>query len=166
MDTLGAIDYVAERGIPVERIGLLGFSLGAGVAMLVAAQEPRVPAVVSDSGFLDYLMDLRKLSVGPLRLPSWFAFFVVLAGRALFRADFSKVRPVQVVEQMDQPIFFIHGEDDPVISADETRELHSVSDNREDRIWIVSGAEHVNVYRRRPEEYVRRVSQFFWGHIK
>ncbi len=164
-DVFGAIDYVAERGIPVERIGLLGFSLGAGVAILVAAQGPRVPAIVSDSGFLDYVIDLRQLSIGPFRLPSWFAIFVVLAGRTFFRADFSKVRPVQVVEGISQPIFFIHGEDDPVISVEETVELHIVSDNHEDRGWIVPSTEHVNVYRRMPQDYVNRVSQFFQRHI-
>ncbi len=164
-DVFGAIDYVAERGIPVERIGLLGFSLGAGVAIMVAAQEPRVPAIVCDSGFLDYMIDLRQLSVGPFRLPSWFAILVVLAGRTFFSADFSKVRPVQVVEGISQPIFFIHGEDDPVISAEETVELHIVSDNREDRVWIVPSTEHVNVYRRMPQDYVNRVSQFFQRHI-
>ncbi|MFC1983379.1 alpha/beta hydrolase [Chloroflexota bacterium] len=164
-DVLGAIDYVTERGIPVECIGLLGFSLGAGVAILVAAQEPRIPAVVSDSGFLDYMMDLQLLSVGPFRLPSWFAIFVALAGRIFFGADFGKVRPIEVVEQVDQPIFFIHGEDDPVVSAEETKELHDVSDNRKDRIWIVPRAEHVNVYRKMPKAYADRVSQFFQRYI-
>ena len=72
-DVLGAIEYVEGRGIPIERVGLLGFSLGAGVAILVAAQESRIPAVVSDSGFLDYMMDLRKLYAGPFSLPPWFA---------------------------------------------------------------------------------------------
>ena len=56
-DLLGAIDYVEARGIPVERIGLLGFSLGAGVAILVAAQEPRIPAIVS----MDYVSDIRLI---------------------------------------------------------------------------------------------------------
>lgn len=164
-DVLGAIDYVAERGIPVERIGLLGFSLGAGVAILVAAREPRIPAVVSDSGLLDYIMDLRQLYIGPLLLPSWFAIFVVFVGRAFFKADFSKVRPAQVVSEIPQPIFFIHGEDDPVISSEETTELHSISDNREDGVWIVPGAEHVNAYRRMPESYISRVSQFSQRHM-
>ena len=164
-DVLGAIEYVEGRGIPIERVGLLGFSLGAGVAILVAAQESRIPAVVSDSGFLDYMVDLRKLYVGPLSLPSWFAILVALAGRAFFKADFSKVRPVQVVERVSQPIFFIHGEDDQVISADESVELHVVSDNEEDRVWIVPGAEHINVYRKNPETYVRRVSRFFERHM-
>ena len=164
-DVLGAIDYVTGRGIPVERIGLLGFSLGAGVALLVAAQEPRIPAVVSDSGFLDYMMDLQRLYIGRFRLPSWFAICVAFAGRIFFKADFSKVRPAEVVEQIDQPIFFIHGEDDPVISAEETVELHSISDNPEDRIWIMPRAEHVNVYRKMPEVYVDRVSRFFQRHM-
>ena len=164
-DTLGAIDYVSSRGIPLERIGLLGFSLGAGVAILVAAQEPRIPAVVSDSGFLDYLMDLSKLSIGPVHLPSWFGVLVALAGRSLFEADFGNVRPAQVVEGIEQPIFFIHGENDPIISVQESQELHAISANEEDRVWIVEGAEHVNVYRKRPEEYISRVASFFRRHI-
>jgi fermentation-respiration switch protein FrsA (DUF1100 family) len=164
-DVLGAIDYVTERGIPVERIGLLGFSLGAGVALLVAAQEPRIPAVVSDSGFLDYMTDLQDLHFGPFRLPPWFSILVALAGRILFKADFSKVQPAKVVEQMDRPIFFIHGEDDSVISAEETIELHGISDNPEDRIWIVPRAEHVSIYRRLPGVYVDRVSHFFQRYI-
>jgi fermentation-respiration switch protein FrsA (DUF1100 family) len=165
LDVLGAIDYVSERGIPVERIGLLGFSLGAGVALLVAAQEPRIPAVVSDSGFLDYMLDLQNLRIGSFRLPSWFAIFVVFVGRTFFKADFSKVRPAQVVKHVDKPIFFIHGEDDKVVSAEETVALHSISDNPEDRIWIVPRVEHVNVYRKMPKTYVSRISQFFKRYI-
>jgi len=164
-DVLGAIDYVTGRGIPAERIGLLGFSLGAGVALLVAAQETRIPAVVSDSGFLDYMLDLQKLYLGPFRIRLWFTFFVAFAGRVLFKADFSNVRPAQVVEQLDQPVFFIHGEDDPVIPVEETIELHNIRDNPQDRIWIVPRTEHVNVYRKRPTEYVDRVSRFFQRHI-
>jgi fermentation-respiration switch protein FrsA (DUF1100 family) len=164
-DVFGAIDYVTDRGIPMERIGLLGFSLGAGVALLVAAQEPRIPAVVSDSGFLDYMMDLQNLHIGPFHLPYWFNIFVAFAGRVFFQADFNNVRPAQVVKQIDQPILFIHGEDDPVISVNETKELHSISDNPQDRIWIVPGAEHVNIYRKMPEEYVERVLRFFKRHI-
>jgi uncharacterized protein len=165
-DVLGAIDFVEDRrGIPAERIGLLGFSLGAGVAILVAAQEPRLPAVVSDSGFVDNKVDPGQLFIGPIGLPWWIATFVVLAGRVLFRADFNKVRPAHVIQHVEQPILFIHGEDDPVISVEETMELHAVSDNEEDRIWIVPGAEHVNVYRKMPEAYVDRVAQFFRKHI-
>lgn len=164
-DLLGAIDYVTSRGIPVEKIGLLGFSLGAGVAILVAAREPGIPAIVSDSGFMDYMVDPSLLHIGRFRLPFWFAYLVAFAGKILYQADFSRVRPVQVVDRVNQPIFFIHGENDAVVPVEETMTLHEVSENRDDRIWIVPDAEHVNVYRTMPEDYVNRVSRFFRRHI-
>ena len=163
-DVFGAIDYLEGRGIPVEHIGLLGFSLGAGVAILVADQKPRIPAVVSDGGFLDCMMELLLLYIGPFLQPSWFAIFVVLAGRAFFNRDFRNVRPVHVVEGISQPIFFIHGQDDSVNSADKSRELHIVSDNLEDRVWI-PGAENLNAYHKMPKEYIRRVSSFCQRHL-
>ncbi len=52
-----------------------------------------------------------------------------------------------------------------MIPVAESRELHVVSDNNEDRVWIVPGAEHVNVYRKMPEEYILRVSSFFQRHL-
>ena len=166
-DLLGAIDYVESREIPLERVGLLGFSLGAGVAILVAAQEPRIPAIVSDSGFLDYVSDIRLIHTKAwgFYLPTWFSVFILLAGRIFFRTNFHRVRPVEVIDQISQPIYFIHGSNDPIISAEETVELHRVSDNPEDRIWLVPGAEHVNVYRKNRLAYVRRVSGFFERHI-
>lgn len=164
-DTLGAIDYVAGRGIPIERIGLLGFSLGAGVSILVAAQEPRIPAVVSDSGFSDYLMDLQHLRLGPVRLPAWYGVFVALAGRLFFKSDLTRVRPIQVIDQVESPIYFIHGEDDPIVPVTDTSDLHSARDNQDDRLWMVGNAEHVNVYRKHPEEYIVRIASFFRRHI-
>ncbi|NQW24216.1 MAG: alpha/beta fold hydrolase [SAR202 cluster bacterium] len=165
-DVLGAIDYVARRGIPVERIALLGFSLGAGVAIMVAAQESRIAAIVSDSGFLDSMEDLENLSLFGLPLPSWFGVPILVIGRTIFGVDVSKVRPVKVVENIAQPIFFIHGEDDDVIPADETWELHRVSAGRQDEIWVVPGAGHIASHRRMPDEYAKRVADFFQRHIK
>jgi len=118
-----------------------------------------------DSGFIDNMVDPSQMFLGSLPLPWWMATFVVVAGRLLFRTDFKKVRPVQVVDSMDQPIFFIHGEDDPVIRSGETRELYDASNNEEDRIWVVPGVGHVSVYPRMPEAYVRRVTSFFRRHI-
>ena len=69
--------------------------------------------------------------------------------------------PVEVIDQISQPIFFIHGREDPVISAEETETLHRISNNPEDRIWLAPGAEHVNVYRKNRTTYVSRVAAFF-----
>jgi dipeptidyl aminopeptidase/acylaminoacyl peptidase len=164
-DVMGAIDYVVARGIPLERIGLLGFSLGAAVALLVAAKLPSIAAVVADSAWLDSLIELQRVPFWRFYLPAWFAFPISLMGSILFGADFSKVRPIKVVNKIPRPIFFIHGQQDPVISFQETQELCKASSNPEDRIWIVPDTGHVASYRRQPEEYAAKVVSFFRRHI-
>ena len=72
---------------------------------------------------------------------------------------------MEVIDRISQPIFFIHGRADPIISVDETVALHYASNNPEDRIWLVSDAEHVNVYRKNQAAYVREVAYFFDQHI-
>lgn len=165
-DVLGALDHVAARGIPVEHIGLVGFSLGAAVAVLVAAREPRVPAIVCDSGFLDHMPSLEGVPFYWFFLPPWFSVPIVLAGRLFFGADFSQVRPIKVVARIaPRPIFFIHGEDDHVIPAQETEELYRASGNAANPLWIVPGTGHVRCYSQQPEEYVARVADFFQRHL-
>ena len=83
--------------------------------------------------------------------------FVLLAGWNFFKTNFSDVWPAHVVDELEQPIFFIHGEDDPVISSDEDIEMHRISDNTVDRVWIVPGAADINVYPTNTDAYVRRV---------
>lgn len=165
-DLLGAIDFVTARGIPVERIGVIGFSLGAAVAILVAARVTRIPAIVSDSGFLDYLPYLKRVPFYCMFLPSWFVVPIVLAGRIFLGADFSNVRPVKVVASIaPRPIFFIHGASDRVVPCHETEELHRVAGNPANPLWIIPGSGHIRSYSRQPEEYVARVSDFFRQHI-
>jgi pimeloyl-ACP methyl ester carboxylesterase len=69
-DALGALDWLAARGL--ERVGLLGFSMGGAVAMLTAPIAPQVRAIVSDGG----IARLTSAVVGGLveaRVPRWAA---------------------------------------------------------------------------------------------
>lgn len=165
-DVLGAIDYVGSRGIPPERIGLVGFSLGAAVAILVAARDPGIPAVVSDSGFLDSMTYLKRMPFYWFFLPSWFAVPIALAGRWFFGADFSQVRPIKVVGRLaPRPILFIHGENDHVVPPEEAEALFRASNNPANQLWLVPGAGHIRCYSSHPEEYVAKVAAFLERHI-
>jgi len=91
---------------------------------------------------------------------------IVLAGRILWGADFSKVRPVKVVDKIaPRPILFIHGANDHVVPCYETVELHRVAGNPDNPLWIIPGSGHVRSYARQPTEYVARVSEFFRRYI-
>jgi len=49
-DFLAAVDFVKER-IPGAAVGVLGYSMGASVAIMGAARRPDIAAVVADSPF-------------------------------------------------------------------------------------------------------------------
>jgi len=161
------MDWVQARGIPLVRIGVIGFSLGAGVAIIVAANEPAIPAIVSDSGFVDSVPFLKRVPFYRFYLPSWFALPIILVGRFFFGADFSKVRPIKEVGKIaPRPIFFIHGANDHVISPHETEELHQASNNPENPFWIVPEARHTRAYDLTRDEYVQKVVDFFQPYLK
>ena len=163
---LGALDYVNSRAILTTRIGLLGFSLGAGVAILVAAQVKDLPAIVADSAFVDSLLELERLTLHSVSLPRWFMFPVVFVGRVFFRTNFANVRPVKAIPHIaPRPVLFIHGTDDTVIPPAETIELYRAAGNPENLVWIVPGAGHVKAYLHRPDEYAQRVAAFFQRYI-
>jgi len=49
-DVIGAVEYLAERPeVDAERIGVIGFSMGAAATIQAAARCPKIAAVVSDS---------------------------------------------------------------------------------------------------------------------
>ena len=53
-DLISAVDYITSRPeIDTNRIGALGVSLGGSATLLAAAADPRIKAVVDDSGFSD-----------------------------------------------------------------------------------------------------------------
>lgn len=165
-DLLGALDYVVGRGIPLGCIGLLGFSLGAAVAILVASREPRLRAVVSDSAFADLMEDLRHELVPGIALPRTLVGMLSAVGGLFWGAKFSAVRPLRAISGVaPRPLLFIHGTDDDVISPQQSQRL-AVAAAGHSELWLVEGAGHVGAYRSRPAEYVERVAGFFDRHLR
>jgi hypothetical protein len=73
--------------------------------------------VVSDGGF-PVKVDPNHLFIGSVGLPWWIATFVVWPGG--FSFTLTSTTCARLCGGADgQPIMFIHGEDDPVISSDE-----------------------------------------------
>src|SRR5260370_5480344 len=93
--------------------------MGAVVALLGAAGEPGVQALVLDSPFSDLRTVLIENVRRAIKLPG--APFVWLAG-LLFRlrtgARLSQSSPVAVMSSLDpRPLFFLHGWADDIVSV-------------------------------------------------
>lgn len=70
-DTIHALDFIRGlEGVDVNRIAILGWGLGAGVAICAAAQDLSVAAVCSANGAGDYGRTVRDATEYP-RLQRW-----------------------------------------------------------------------------------------------
>jgi pimeloyl-ACP methyl ester carboxylesterase len=128
----------------VDKVILIGHSLGAAVALQEAAIDPRIRAVVAASTFAD----LR--SIATERAPSVFTPSLIKAAfeRAEHDAAFvvDEVSPVRAAAALAIPVLIIHGALDR-----ETRPAHSESVFAALRgpkeLWLVRDAGHNDVLR-------------------
>lgn len=161
-DLLGAVDFIRSRGSAGERIALLGFSMGAAISLMAAAEEPAVAAVVADSSFSDlksYLTENLPVWTNLPAFPFNRAFLLVVP--VITELNPSQVSPIKAVERLrDKPLLLIHGESDASIPAENSLALWKATGGRKSQIWLVPGADHVQGYRTDSSGYWSRLESF------
>ena len=118
-DALAAVRWLLDRA-DVTSVGVLGHSMGGIGALLAAAAEPRVGAVVSASTPADpyrltrQTFRLARLPLpGPLAYPlAWLATHVMLQPRGHTVRSISATR---AIETYRGPILLLHGDADTVV---------------------------------------------------
>jgi pimeloyl-ACP methyl ester carboxylesterase len=158
-DLEGAVDYISGRGY--EKIGVLGFSLGAVSSLLAAAEDPDIDAVVSDSAFADLNDIIETEFARRTHAPEFFLHPILFMIKIMYGVDFTAIRPIEAVPDIaPRPIFFIHGDTDDTIPADHAERLLEASGNPDNILWIVPGG-HTSAYHDYPVEFIDRVTAFF-----
>ena len=161
-DLLGAIEYVLGRGIHPDRIGILGFSLGGAVALMVAGDNGLALPVVSDSSYADLPRLIEREASKRIDLPRICNIGWMFMSKAMFGVDLGVLRPVDAIKKLPAGrVLLIHGAEDEIIPLSDAHRLHAASNNASDGLWIVSDASHVRSYKNRPDEYISRVVSFF-----
>lgn len=164
-DVLGAVDWLLERGYPCDAIGVLGGSMGAATALIAAADEPMLRALVVDSPFADLAemieRQYRKLSGG---LPSWLLPGALLIGRRLSGTELRRVCPLQAAARLrERAVLVIHSSDDPLIPV---QDGHRIAAACGGEIWVTEGSGHLGSYRFAPQAYEERIVAFFTHHLR
>ena len=160
-DLQAAVDAVEARlgRVPV---GLLGFSLGGAVSLVVAADALRVRAVCADSAFSDPAGVLADGVERVLRIPGAVLTAPVAAVLALRTGarltDFSPLAAVRRIAP--RPLLLIHGDQDTAVPPGHARDLYAAAGEPRD-LWLVPGAVHVGAYFSDREQYLERVVGFF-----
>lgn len=159
-DLAAAVDYAAHRR-PEARIAVLGFSGGASTAILTAAKDPRIEALVLDSPF-STLTDAVAQAFRGHRVPAApFVPFVAAANRLFNGYRLKDVRPLDAIAQIaPRPILLMHGTRDEVIPHQHALDLQEAAG--EDAVELVSfdGVYHCGGYFADRPGYIERVDAF------
>lgn len=165
-DFLGAVAYAKERA-PQDHLGVMGYSMGAAVAIMACARNEDVEALVVDSAFATTLGVIDYNFRRALRVPS--APVAWVADRLLYwRAGyhFNQVEPLRNIAHIaPRPILIIHGGKDSVVDPKDAYLLYAAAQEPKE-LWFHPNADHCGVYFEDRHAYVRKVTDFFDLHLK
>ena len=158
-DIIGAVDWLqSTHGIPPQRVGVLGVSMGAAAGIGAMHDDPDIGALVADCSYAEVypLMQLHWSEAA--HLPEAFLPGALLAGRLLTGVDLTQARPVVDIVDI-KPVLIIHGIADSFTPIEQGRQLAAAAPAAE--YWEVAGAEHARAYATNPSAYMSRVITFF-----
>jgi dipeptidyl aminopeptidase/acylaminoacyl peptidase len=148
-----------------ERIGVVGYSMGGAVALMLAAADKRVDAVVADSPYMDVIESGRRWirrmgeparSILTLLYPLIVAYASRMAG-----IDPSRLRLYRYADSIEQPVLLIAGRRDDLVEVGEIERFYSIVRGRSvhAELWVTD-SRHVESIRDYPGEYERRLGGF------
>jgi dienelactone hydrolase len=160
-DLAAAADYLAARAeVEPGRVGVLGLSMGAELAIESAAHSDGFAAVVADGAsgrtFADTLdaslpLATKIVALGPL-------FVSDLAVTAL-SGEPPPPGLTNLSPQITEPVLYIASGVDPAERALVTKIAKRSGGAHE--LWVIDGAGHTQGLKQFPEEYEARVTEFF-----
>jgi len=165
-DIGGAVDYLNSRGITEDDAGIIGFCSGAASTAIFTSQE-NVGAVVLDGCFASVETMVNR-QASERHIPTFLVDSFIPGLEITVKLFFGAVPqdPINVVPEINCPVFFIHEQDDKLTNTQETDELFAATKKPADEFWEIPGALHSEGYKADPVDYVNKVNAFFSVELK
>jgi alpha-beta hydrolase superfamily lysophospholipase len=164
-DLRAVLGWATRQGYTRDRIGWLGYSMGASTLIMEAARNPNIQAAVLDSpyGSLPELLETQLPRHS--HLPKWFNPGIVAAAWLAFGVRTDDLVPIRSATRWGRrPLLLIHGEADSVVPVSQARRLARAA-GPSCRAVTLPGVEHVQAYDSDPEHYIAAVDSFFDRHL-
>jgi dipeptidyl aminopeptidase/acylaminoacyl peptidase len=162
LDVHGAVDLLLERGL--GPVGIFGMSMGGATAILAAAEDPRIAAVVADSPYARLRWAVQQsatLRGYPAILAPTIAYLGCLTTSLHLRYRMRAFDPVEVVDRIaPRPLLLIHGTEDEIVPVASAHALFA-SAGEPKELWLVEGLKHCRALEEANETFKTRVLGFF-----
>lgn len=158
-DLSAVLDYViAERNVDPDRIGVMGVSHGGAMAILFAAKDRRVKAVIAASPY--DAMNAATLAAFT-ELPFPLPWLVAACMEARLGVDLDEIAPLAVINAISpRAVFILEAGNDSVLVPDSGRRLYEAAAEPR-RFWHEPGIEHGEFRYARPARFEQEVLAFF-----
>jgi len=167
-DVLGAWDWLRAKGYPPEAIGALGLSMGAGAVTMAMGNEQGLLAAFLDSPYAN-IVEMSADVAAKTNRPAFLVPGALLMGQLISGDDFLGDSPERAFEQRlnGRAVDIVHGTADGTIPVEQGLRLAEAAGRGGTAVdpWILDGVEHVQAAFIEPEEYERRVTDFFRDHL-
>jgi fermentation-respiration switch protein FrsA (DUF1100 family) len=143
----------------VHHIGVIGFSMGGVTAIRAAARHPAIAAVVAEGGFFNLGDDFVEPNMP--KPPTRAVFLYTIAGFFWLRSGGNpwEISPIDDLPDISpRPLLLIYGEHE---AGSGRAQAQFAAARQPKTLWIVPGGSHGGNYQIAPEEYERRVIEFF-----
>ncbi len=163
-DLEGALAFLGSQPeIPPRPYGVYGISMGGAVALMVAARDERLGAVVVDSAYpnLAETMDHHVRLMYPWLPRQPFGWFVHATYRLRYGVWPEEVSPERAIGGLSpRPVLVFHGAEDPRMPVTGAQRLAEASGEPKELV-VLSGAGHLGAFGMDPRGYIERMAQVF-----
>lgn len=163
-DVHAAVSFA--RSMDPGPIALLGYSMGASTVLEEAAHDPRVSAVIEDSGF-DTLAHAFSVHFQQMTLLPAVPFdeLVIAIGQFDLKLNLAQVRPIDSVKQLDHPLLAIVGTADHTVPPAEGYALFQAAPGPK-QLLVIPDAGHVGGYQTDKSLYAKTVLHFLGLYLR
>jgi hypothetical protein len=164
-DLSAVIDWVLAQHGPFEQIGIHGESMGAAIAILAAARDPRVDFLVTDCSYANLRDQIAHRLEEDFHLPAFPLLpLATIWARILTGMRFNTLHPEEALPEVDAPVLIIHGEADAYIPPSHARRLAETPAGAPRTLWLAPDADHAHALHKNPRGYPQQVSAFLKSH--
>jgi alpha-beta hydrolase superfamily lysophospholipase len=165
VDLCAVMSWAQKQGFTRDRIGWLGYSMGAATLLMEGAQNPDIQVAVVDSPFGDLPQLLKTQLAKNSHLPSWFNPGILAAAQWVYGVRTDDLIPIQSARAWGaRPLLLIHGESDSVVPVSQAHQLARAA-GASCLAMTLPGVDHVQAYETDPQTYVGTIERFFQAHL-
>ncbi len=160
-DLESVLEYASKQ---YEKIGVIGFSLGAATSIITTAKSDLVDSLISVSSPTEFSkIDGEFWTMGVEENIAYNVFGEGRIGKGV-RPGFlwlKKTKPINVVDQIKVPILFVHGKKDWLINPWHSQELYAKAKSKKGLKLITEGTHAEYIYRRDSEGTIKIFKDWF-----